>query len=35
MAPTPEMARNRAISWVSRESKWETGLGGWGTRIRT
>ena len=33
--PTPEIARNRANSWVSQDSKWETGLGGWGTRIRT
>jgi 2-methylcitrate dehydratase len=27
--PTPEIARNRANSWVSQDSKWETGLGGW------
>jgi hypothetical protein len=33
--PTPEIARNRANSRVSQDSKWETGLGGWGTRIRT
>jgi hypothetical protein len=26
--PTPEIARNRANSWVSQDSKWETGLGG-------
>ncbi len=25
-----EIARNRANSWVSQESKLETGLGGWG-----
>jgi hypothetical protein len=30
--PTPEIARNRA---VSRESKRETGLRGWGERPRT
>jgi hypothetical protein len=32
---TCEIARNRAIFWVSEESKWEIGLGGWGGRIRT
>jgi hypothetical protein len=26
--PTPEIARNRANSRVSQDSKWETGLGG-------
>src|ERR1700674_5632876 len=33
--PSPEIARNRAISRVSQESKLETGLVGWGGRIRT
>ena len=33
--PTREIARNRAISRVSQESKLETGLVGWGGRIRT
>src|SRR6266446_32862 len=32
---TCEIARNRANSWVSQDSKRETGLGGWGERIRT
>src|SRR3984893_5753059 len=33
--PTWEIARNRANSVVSQESKFETGLVGWGGRIRT
>ena len=33
--PTPEIARNRANSRVSQESKFEPGLVGWGTWIRT
>ena len=33
--PTPEIARNRANSRVSQESKFEPGLVGWGGRIRT
>jgi hypothetical protein len=32
---TCEIARNRAIFWVSQQSKWEIGLGGGGARIRT
>jgi hypothetical protein len=34
-AANAEQRRNRANSWVSQESKLETGLGGWGARIRT
>src|ERR1700674_2221126 len=33
--PSPEIARNRANSRVSQESKFEPGLVGWSGRIRT
>jgi hypothetical protein len=35
LARWPSSSQRIANSWVSQESKLETGLGGWGARIRT